>query len=147
MPRFLILLLSTLFLSGCVVPLKRYQLLETQQKRLQTQLNREREELAQLQGIRSTLESQLQKSQQVVLAGKADRERLATLTQNYNTLVAEHNQLADNYARLTALFDSTQRGNAALISQLETELEATSRTLRTTTRAKKPASRSRRRRR
>lgn len=148
MSNYPIALLSGLLLvTGCV-PVKRYQALEAQHKRLQGQLAREHEEFTQLQGIRYSLESQLQaKTRQVAQAGQAERERLATLTQQYNTLVAEHNQLADNYARLTALFDSTQRQSTELIGDLEARLGASNRTLSSATRAKKPVVKSRRRRR
>jgi uncharacterized protein involved in exopolysaccharide biosynthesis len=109
MPKFPYALATSFLLTACV-PLKRYQALEAQQTQLKTQLARERDELTQAQGFRITLESQLQaRTRELAQTRQTHREQLAALTQQYNTLVSEHNVLADRYARLTTHYDSTQR--------------------------------------
>jgi putative hemolysin len=145
MRTFLSLLLSSVLLGACVSQ-KQYQALENQAKRLQEQLSREREELAQAQGLRYSLESQLQaKIREAAQAGQLERDRLTRLMRRHDTLVAEHNLLADHYARLTTVFDSAQRENTRLIEELQTRLGTTRQ--RTTASVRKATSRSRRRRR
>jgi uncharacterized protein involved in exopolysaccharide biosynthesis len=112
-------LMAIVALSSCV-PTQKHTELQEQNRRLEAQLVKERQENAELNSFRFSLESQFkQKSEQYVKCQEDNKESVESLTVKYNQVVDDYGKLAQSYKQLNQTYEATKEANQRVIMELE----------------------------
>ncbi|MFC0185391.1 hypothetical protein SAMN04515674_103173 [Pseudarcicella hirudinis] len=106
-------------LTGCVES-KKITELKDQIHRLETQVNKERQENTELSTFRFNLESQFkQKNEQYIKCQQDSRETFESLGQKYNSLLVDYNKLQSNYKTLNDTYEASKQNTTQLVEELE----------------------------
>jgi outer membrane murein-binding lipoprotein Lpp len=114
-----IFLMAVVTLSGCISSQKHNDLIE-QNRRLEAQLVKERQENAELNSFRFSLESQFkQKSEQYVKCQEDQKETLESMKEKYGQLLEDYNKTVVSYKSLNQSYEASKEANQRVIAELE----------------------------
>lgn len=120
--RHTCLLLIVFAVTSCVSTQKYDDIVE-QNHKLQSQLEKERDENAQLSSFRFSLENQFrEKAKQYQECQETSKETVESMAARYNQLNADYQKLTDSYKKLNELYEQTRQNDALLIADLEKRL-------------------------
>ncbi len=113
------IVVSVVALNGCISSQK-YNDLADQNRRLESQLVKERQENADLNSFRFSLESQFkQKSEQYVRCQEDQKETVESLTIKYNQVAQDYEKLVLSYKKLNETYEASKESNSRVIQELE----------------------------
>ncbi len=99
--------------------------LQDQNRRLQEQISKERDENAQLASYRFSLENQFRdKAKQYDDCKEDNKDNLETMTKKYDQLLTDYKKIEMSYKSLNGLLDQTKESDARIIADLEEKLRA-----------------------
>lgn len=114
-------LLTTL---GSCVSNQKFDEVAEQNRRLQEQLAKERDENAQLASFRFSLENQFrEKSKQYDDCKEDNKESVETMSKKYDQLLTDYKKLEASYKQINVLIDQTKESDARIIADLESKLQ------------------------
>lgn len=117
---FVVLVFS---MSGCISTQKYDDVIE-QNRKLQSQLEKERDENAQLSSFRFSLENQFrEKAKQYQECQETSKETVESMAAKYNQLTVEYQKITDSYKQLNDLYEQTRKNDGLLIADLERRLQ------------------------
>ncbi len=112
-----------LSLLGCNAGGTQIKEMEDQVKRLESQIQKERQDNAELSSFRFTLESQYrQKAEAYNKCQEDSKETLESLRLKYNNLVDDFSKMQVSYKSVNETFTQTKKANSALINSLEEKI-------------------------
>ncbi|MBP6386225.1 MAG: hypothetical protein KA313_04410 [Pseudarcicella sp.] len=110
-------------LTGCNAGSSQIKDMEDQVKRLESQIQKERQDNAELSSFRFTLESQYrQKAEAYNKCQEDSKETLESLRLKYNTLVDDFSKMQVSYKSVNETYTQTKKSNSALINSLEEKI-------------------------
>ena len=120
-----VVLLSLLALVSSCVPKQQVMDLQDQNRRLQEQIAKERDENAQLASYRFSLENQFRdKAKQYDDCKEDNKDNLETMTKKYDQLLTDYKKIEISYKQLNVLLDQNKESDAKVIADLEERLRA-----------------------
>jgi hypothetical protein len=112
----------TLILSSCVSNTKYADLMD-QNRRLQEQIAKERDENAQLASFRFSLENQFrEKSKQYEDCKEDNKENIEAMAKKYDQILNDYKKLEASYKELNVLLQGTKESDARIIEDLNERL-------------------------
>jgi uncharacterized membrane-anchored protein YhcB (DUF1043 family) len=120
-----IVLLAIVALISSCVPKQQVVDLQDQNRRLQEQIAKERDENAQLASYRFSLENQFRdKAKQYDDCKEDNKDNLETMTKKYDQLLTDYKKIEMSYKQLNVLLDQNKENDAKVIADLEERLRA-----------------------